>query len=227
MSDMSTLPNVVTHVDESRSSSVRFVPCTIPEVVNSKTGESVEYVHHLDKKWFVFRSSYGRAVKACDFLISEGVYAYSPMQFQVVMVSGKRKRVLKPLLPNLVFAYLSPEEADHFVKHTSALSYLSYYYNHFSISSDSNNPPLTIPESEMVNFILATHSRNEHVRFVDERACHFRGGDMVRVIDGAFKGVTGRVARVAGQQRVVLSLSQIGMFCTAYIPTAFLMKVNS
>ena len=47
-------------------------------------------------------------------------------------------------------------------------------------------------------------------------------GETVEVIDGMFKGVEGRVARVSGQQRVVLSLSNVGLISTAYIPTAFL-----
>jgi transcription antitermination factor NusG len=45
------------------------------------------------------------------------------------------------------------------------------------------------------------------------------------VIEGAFAGVEGRVARVMGQQRVVVSLTKIGLVSTAYIPTAFLQKV--
>ena len=224
---MNTLSNVVTNEDKLMSSSVRLVPCAIPCVENSKTGESVEYVQQLNMKWFVFRTSYGRAIKACNYLISEGIYAYSAMRFQVLAVNGKRKRLLKPLIPNLIFAYMSPEKAEHYVKHTPALSYLSYYYNHFMTNTDDKNPPLTIPEREMENFILATHTRSEHMRFVDEKSCHFKSGETVQVTDGAFKGVVGRVARVAGQQRVVLSLNQLGLFCTAYIPTAFLKRVGT
>ena len=227
MSDKSTLSNVNNYEDVSKSSSVRLAPNIIPEVENSKTGESVEYAHHLGNKWFVFRTSYGRALKACDYLISEGIYAYSAMQYKVMMVDGKRKRTLKPLIPNLIFAYMSPDEAERCVKHTPALSYLTYYYNHFVMNAEAKNPPLTIPEDEMENFIRATHTKNEHMRFVDEKSCHFKGGETVRVIDGAFKGVIGRVARVAGQQRVVLSLNHIGMFCTAYIPSAFLVKIET
>ena len=144
----------------------------------------------------------------------------------MIVVNGTRKRVLKPLIPNFVFAYLTTEQADQYVKHTPSLSYLSYYYNHFVTNSDAKNPPLTIPNEEMENFIRATHTRNEHMRVVDAKSCHFKGGETVRVIDGPFIGVIGRVARVAGQQRVVVSLSHIGMICTAYIPTAFLMKIE-
>jgi len=41
-----------------------------------------------------------------------------------------------------------------------------------------------------------------------------------------FTGVEGRVARVSGQQRVVISLTDVGLISTAYIPTAFLRMKN-
>jgi transcription antitermination factor NusG len=62
--------------------------------------------------------------------------------------------------------------------------------------------------------------------YVDPAKCRFKGGELVEVIDGLFKGVIGKVARVSGQQRVVLSLSKIGLISTAYIPTAFIEKLR-
>ena len=51
---------------------------------------------------------------------------------------------------------------------------------------------------------------------------HYKSGDIVKVIDGEFKGVTGRVARIAGQQRVVVEISGLCLVATAYIPTDFI-----
>ena len=85
---------------------------------------------------------------------------------------------------------------------------------------------LTISCMEMENFILATCSKNEHLRCVEEFQCHYKGGDIVRVVDGAFKGVVGRVARVSGQQRVIVSLTNVGLISTAYIPTAFIQAIE-
>ena len=62
--------------------------------------------------------------------------------------------------------------------------------------------------------------------FVNQSQCHFKTGEQVEVVEGPFKGVEGIVARVAGQQRVVISLSIIGMISTAYIPTAFLQIIE-
>lgn len=107
------------------------------------------------------------------------------------------------------------------------ISFLSYYYNHFELDETRKNPPLIVSRKEMENFIVATCNKSEHLKFVDETQCHFKGGETVKVIDGPFKGVEGRVARVSGQQRVVISLSLLGLVSTAYIPTAFIQVVNT
>jgi hypothetical protein len=41
-----------------------------------------------------------------------------------------------------------------------------------------------------------------------------------------FKGVVGKVARVSGQQRVIVSITNVGLISTAYIPTAFIEKLT-
>ena len=56
--------------------------------------------------------------------------------------------------------------------------------------------------------------------------CHFKSGDRVRVIEGAFRGVEGRIARAAGQQRVIVELEGLCLVATAYIPTAFLRPIS-
>ena len=78
----------------------------------------------------------------------------------------------------------------------------------------------------MGQFVKATCNKNKHILFVDPSQCHYKSGEMVRVIEGPFKGIEGKVARISGQQRVVISLSNIGLISTAYIPTAFLQKLN-
>ena len=97
-----------------------------------------------------------------------------------------------------------------------------HYYNHFELDDDQKNPPLTVSCKEMENFIIATCNKSEHLKFVDESQCHFKGGEVVKIIDGNFKGVEGRVARVSGQQRVIVKLTNVGLISTAYIPTAFI-----
>jgi len=222
---MNTLSNVTTRRGESNPPSVGLTPDAFPEAKSSKTGVSVKYAPDGNKNWYVFRVSYGREDKASNFLVEDGTYTYIAKKIAEKYVGGKRKRYLQTLIPNLLFAYTTEEKAEEYVKDTPAISYLSYYYDHFEEDGNKKNPPLTIPEEEMNRFIRATCNMNKHLLYVQPSQCHFKGGEQVRIIDGPFAGVEGRVARVAGQQRVVISLPNIGLISTAYIPTAFIQKI--
>ena len=224
---MSTLSNVETRRGETNPLSIRFAPDAFPEAKSSKTGVSVRYVVAPDKSWYVFRASYGREDKASDFLIEDGTYTYIAKKLVERYIRGKRKRYLQTLIPNLLFAYTTEDKADEYVNKTPELSYLTYYYNHFELDSEHKNPPLIVSREEMGRFVKATCNRNKHLLFVEPSQCHYKSGESVKVIEGPFKGVEGKVARISGQQRVVISLTNIGLISTAYIPTAFLQKLES
>ena len=155
----------------------------------------------------------------------DGTFVYIAKRYARRSVNGKQKKVLETLIPNLLFVYTTEDKAKEYVKDTPALSYLTFYYNHFELDNNQKNPPLTVSNKEMENFIIATCNKSEHLKFVDESQCHFKGGEIVKVIDGDFKGVVGRVARVAGQQRVIVELNCLCLIATAYIPTAFLLRL--
>jgi len=222
---MSTLSNVETRRGEAKPPSVRLTPDTIPEARSSKTGVSVRYVPDNNKSWYVLIASYGREDKAADVIVADGTFVYIAKRYVRKIKQGKGKRVLETIIPNLLFAYTTKEKAEEYVKDTPELSYLSYYYNHFETDDDQKNPPLTVSCREMENFICATSNKSEHLKFVEEEQCHFKGGETVKVIDGPFKGVEGRVARVSGQQRVIVSITKVGLVSTAYIPTAFIQEL--
>ena len=185
---------------------------------------SVRYALDPSKKWFVLRATYHRELKAYDYLINHGIEAFLPLHRALKYVDGKRKFVIESYLPNMLFVYASPETVENCVKHTPDLHFLSYYYNHFVATEDEKNPPLIVPYDSMMNFIRVSTTDNRHVKVVSPENCHFKSGDMVRVTDGEFKGVEGRVARVSGQQRVVVEVEGVCLISTAYIPSAFIEK---
>jgi len=142
--------------------------------------------------------------------------------------NGKKKRILEPLLPNLIFAYLTREQADNFVrKPAETSSYLRYYLDKTSDREETGyHPPLRVKFSEMMNFIKATSVDNDHIMTVSPEYCHYKSGDIVKVTGGDFHGVVGRVARIAGQQRIVVEIKNLCLVATAYIPSAFLVPFN-
>lgn len=90
--------------------------------------------------------------------------------------------------------------------------------------STGKNPPVTIPDNEMINFIRLTSVNSEHIMVLPPERCHFKSGDLVRIIEGPFTGVVGRVGRAAGQQRVFVTILNDSIVATAYIPNDFLQK---
>ena len=192
----------------------------------TQTGVSVRYTFDPDKQWYVLRASYGREIKAYDYLLSIGVVAYLPFRQTVRHYGETKKKVREPLLPNILFVYCSMKEAETIIKFTPELYYLNYYYDHLKRRSDGKNPPLIVDYKQMTNFIMLTSTLDEHIRLIDSSRCHFKSGDRVRVTDGNFIGVEGQVARVAGQQRVVVMIDGLCTVATAYIPTAFLQQIN-
>lgn len=222
---MCTLSNVSAPEGEPTPSNVSPAADIPSEAKNIRIGVSVKYVHDPSKKWYVLRATYGREKSAYEYIINDGTQAYLPQRYVKKVIQGKTKRILQPLILNLLFVYCTEEKITDYVKRTPCLSYLRFYYDKLRINAAGLNPPLTIPYDKMISFINATSVDNDLIMLVSEDQIHYKSGDKVRVIEGKFAGVEGRVARVAGQQRVIVELNGICLIATAYIPTAFLMRL--
>lgn len=188
-------------------------------------GVSVENVPAGNKQWFVLRVSYGRIDKAKTFVETKGLECYVPLQYKEVRKQGKKRIITIPLLPSFIFVYATAEQVetllhDNKVVANESKSLLSYYFDHTIHLQDNPNlnPPLTIRDEAMNNFIRLTSIKNPHIIPITSNNIQFKLGDMVIVTEGEFKGIRGRVARIAGQQRVVVELFDGCLVATAYVP---------
>ena len=192
---------------------------------NVRYGVSVENVPAGNKRWFVLRVSYGRIDKAKTFVEAKGLECYVPLQYKEVRKQGKKRILTIPLLHSLMFVHASAEQVEALLHDNKVVAnenraLLSYYFNH-TIHRQGNpdrNPPLTIRDEAMNNFIRLTSVKNPHIIPVTSNSIQFKLGDNVVVTEGEFKGIHGRVARIAGQQRVVVELFDGCLVATAYVP---------
>ena len=204
--------------------SARLTSCT-PSISKNKGGVSVENVPAGNKQWFVLRVSYGRIHKAKTFVEAKGLECYVPLQYKEVRKQGKKRILTIPLLHSLIFVHASAEQIEALLHDNKVVAnenraLLSYYFDH-TIHRQGNpdrNPPLTIQDEAMNNFIRLTSVKNPHIIPVTSNSIQFKLGDNVVVTEGEFKGVHGRVARIAGQQRVVVELFDGCLVATAYVP---------
>ena len=175
--------------------------------------------------WYALRTTYGREKKAYDYLTAKGITAFYPTTNVVKLIKGKRKVVTESRLPNIFFAYGTEEQLKEYVFDNENLPFLRFYYRHYHEGNTIKKTPLIVPDNQMdsLKIICAADADNTFVSLV--KVSKFEKGQLVRITDGAFKGVEGRVVRWQGQQRVAVIVDGLVTMCTAYVPSAFLEEV--
>ena len=205
--------------------SARLASCTPSISDDAKNGVSVENVLISNKQWFVLRVSYGRIIKAQEFVKTKGLECYVPIRYKQITKRGKKRITTEPLLPSFLFVYATRNQIDALLcestnNTTDKRALLSFYYDHTSFREDdpNKNPPLTVSDSAMDNFIRLTSIKNPHIIPVTSENIKYKLGDEVVITEGEFIGIHGKVARIAGQQRVVVELFEGCLVATAYVP---------
>ena len=203
---------------------------------SSQTGVSTRNAHIAVKPkaqkeedvphWYALRTTYGREKKAYDYMTAKGITAFYPTIDTVKLINGKRKVVTESRLPNIFFAHGTEEQLKLFVYDNVNLPFLRFYYRHVHVGRRIEKIPMIVPDYQMdsLKIICASDADNTIVSLVE--VPKFEKGQLVRVTDGAFKGVIGRVARWQGQQRVGVVVDDLVTVVTAYIPSAFIESIE-
>lgn len=233
-----TAENVRTMGDGDLSPHVRLTSDVIPEAqsnqfaASSQTGVSTSCVlsgtvaspmrQEDAPHWYVLRATYRRELKAYDYLISKGVQAFCPTIEVVKEINGKRKTITESRLPNIFFAFGTEEQIKKFVYDNVNLPFLRFYYQHVHTNCKLKKIPLVVPEEQMKSLKIICEAEVNDVIVSSTSISKFKEGQLVRVVDGVFRGVVGRVARYQGQQRIAVTVNELLTVCTAYVPKAFI-----
>lgn len=203
----------------------------LPDVSSAKGDVSVRFAYDERKRWFVLKTTYDREEKVADSLIRAGFYAYVARRYERQESVADESVKLKSLMPNILFAYLTPDEAAAFTNEgqhrSSSRSQFSPQVGLlYAIGPCFEPEPLTIDDKTMRNFILTTATCDEHVLMLSRNAFTVQGDCEYRIVDGPFTGVSGKRIRAYRQQRILVELEHLAWFCTPYIPTNCLQAIN-
>lgn len=195
---------------------------------------SPTFVEPEGYQWFVLRVPYGKEREVAATIQSPSLFSYAPVQTVARMRNGKRQLVEVSALPNMFFAYAREEELAYYQQRQIVLKnhpdwqpgQLRFMYDHTRKNEMGYDRKMTVPMEQMRHFIRVTMQHDEHVRVYLNDAFSAKQGDFVEVIEGKFAGVRGRVARLHGQTCVLVELDGICVASTAYVPKAFLKKIN-
>ncbi|HJT06159.1 MAG TPA: transcriptional activator RfaH [Stellaceae bacterium] len=148
--------------------------------------------------WYAAYTQPHGETKALDHLARQGYSVYLPRYRRWVRHARQRRLVSRPLFPRYVFVGLD-REAQRWRPIRSTVGVLGVV--------SSGDEPVAVPPE----IIDALRRREQEGGFdVLSPAQSLRAGDTVRVIDGPFQDLVGRLLGVADHERVFVLLDVLG-----------------
>lgn len=222
--------NKVTGTGVTPSSTAESVLLSSDIGVSLKNVLSPDFTLPKGLEWYVMRASYGKNIKAQEAFTANGIFSYIP--FETVLKknkAGKNKKVRKPVFSNYIFVLTTFNDARLFTGKADteySLSYLDFAYDHTHQNEFGRDLRMTIPHAAMINFLRLAEFDTYKVHSVNPSEVRFVKDGLVRITDGVFKGITGRVARIHNQTTVVVTLDGVVSMTTAYIPQHFMEPIT-
>lgn len=173
--------------------------------------------------WFAMSATFGRELKARDYLESKGVQCFIPMRWQMVSDRrGGKVRKLVPAISNLLFAYATRQRIQSL---KSMVEYLQY----LTRPSGSKNVPVTIPEAQMRQFMRVCDTYNEKLVYLAPDEINLAQGTPVRIVGSMFDGVEGTFVKVGKGRRkqVVVMIHGIAAVMVAEFTDGYLQVLES
>ena len=175
----------------------------------------------VPSSWYALRVSYSRELKVQDRLNELGVKTFVPMMWRRCpvkpgMTTGNLGRRLVPAVGNLCFAYSTRAELEDFIRGYGETSPVHFYWDRTA------NKPLTVPEKAMNDFIAVSSTLDEDLIYITEITSKLREGQTVKVKEGPFKGVEGKVVRIRKSRRILVELPGMLAVATTYIQPEYL-----
>ena len=144
-----------------------------------------------DTKWYVLRVTYQRELSTKEYLDKLDIENFVPVRVVRRRDSkGRFSRVREVAVHNYIFVRSTREVIDDLK--TFRLPILRYVMH----QQNGENQIMTVPESQMRNFIAVAANIDEPVIFLSPEEVALSKGDKVRIKDGVFMGVEGTFMRV-------------------------------
>lgn len=175
-----------------------------------------------DAKWYVLRVTYQRELSTKEYLDKLDIENFVPIRVVRRRDSrGRFSRVREAAVHNYIFVRSTREVIDDLK--TFKLPILRYVMH----QQNGENQIMTVPESQMRNFIAVAAHTEEAVVYLSPEEVALSKGDKVRITGGVFMGVEGIFMRMKNtrEKRVVVKIDGITAVATASVPSALVEKI--
>ena len=156
-----------------------------------------------DSIWFAMRVTYRRELIAQRLLDEQGIENYIPKKY-VRDSKHPRKKILAPVIHNLLFVHTTPSEMRR-LKSEDSIPFMQYMMDMRSGSK------IIVPDDQMRQFIAVTADYDETLLYFKPGELNLTRGTRVRVTVGPMEGREGVFLKVKGarDRRLVIEIEGI------------------
>ena len=169
------------------------------------TGKNDLNNQNKQNPWYAVRTFNCQELKISDFLRERGKVHFIPMTYVEKEREGKMKRMLVPVVHNLIF--LQKDESQK-----AMLGMLEECGVPFNVLRNKETRHLCeIPDSQMTEFRVLCDPDFKDTLYITHQEAEAKPGKNVRIIHGPFSGITGKLHRTRGGYYFIKTLAGVGV----------------
>lgn len=186
--------------------------------------DSKEIQERIIMKWHAIRVTYGRELKFQAVLQQAGYETFVPMVMKKVTatptspaapapLAKQATKQLAPAVSNLLFVRAGQNELYDFFKSMGENCPARFIWD------KATRNPITVPDKAMADFITVSKAMLEDTVYLSELNSTLREGQKVRILEGPFAGVEGRIVRIRRSRRILVELPGMLAIAAIFIPS--------
>lgn len=151
-----------------------------------------------NRKWYVAYVRLFHERKTAEKLSAMGIESFVPVREEIHQWSQRKKKVMRVLIPQMIFIHATPKER------MDALTLASI--SHYMVLRGEHTPAV-IPDGQMKQFMFMVDYSEETIEMF---LSPLEPGQTVKVIKGPLAGLEGELVEVEGKSKVVIRLDLLG-----------------
>ncbi len=138
-----------------------------------------------------------------------GFVSYLPLVTEMKKWSDRMKKVEEPLFKSYVFVFSNEKEYIPILNVTGVLKFVTFEHK-----------AVIVPENQIlaIKKFVSDYDRGEEYKMMNND--ELKVGQMVRIINGPMKGLTGRLETIRNKRHLIVYIDVVGQSIPVHIPRA-------
>ena len=151
-----------------------------------------------ERKWYVAYVRLFHERKTAEKLAAMGIESFVPVREEIPQWSQRKKKVMRVLIPQMIFIHATPKER------LEALTLASI--SHYMVLRGEHTPAV-IPDRQMQQFMFMVDYSEESIEMYNSP---LQPGQSIKVIKGPLAGMEGELMEIEGKSKVIVRLDLLG-----------------